>query len=144
MKNIVSIKKISFLLIMIFLLLFVNEAYSQIRYTETDTVDGVVVMHRWRRSNLFDKESRTMLNLRLVNTNEYHVNVELAVGFYKSGIIVYESEDMEKCFNPGQGKRGGLAGFRFQSEDLTREEIESEKFDWDFTLFEVEKIDDCP
>ncbi len=122
----------------------VTSASAQIRYTETDTIDGIKVMYRWQRSNIFKKESRTILNLRLTNTNDHPVNVELSVGFYKSGILVYQSEEHKKCFKPGQSKRGGPAGLRFQSEDLTLEDIESEKFDWSFAKFEVEEVDECP
>ncbi len=139
----ISIKSLSLTIIML-LISFCLPADAQIRYSETDTIDGITIMYRWQRSNIFKQDSRTILNLRLINTNDHPVNISFAVGFYKSAILVHESEDINKCFAPGQSKRGGPAGLRFQSEEITIEDIESDIFDWGFTYFDVEKTDECP
>ncbi len=141
----IRVKLLPFIIMIMMIFISLNApADAQIRYSETDTIEGITIMYRWQRSNIFNKESRNILNLRLINTNDYPVNISFAVGFYKSAILVYESEDLSKCFKPGQSKRGGQAGLRFQSEKITLEDIESEIFDWDFTYFEVEKTDECP
>ena len=143
MKNLTSLKLL-FAVVVLFMLSFGTQAYAQIRYTETDTIDGVTVMHRWQRSHLFKRDSRTILNLRLINNNDYPVEIKLAVGFYQSGVIAYSSEEHAKCFEPGESKRGGKAGLRFKSEELTIEDIESDNFDWDFIRLDVKETDECP
>ena len=116
---------------------------AQISYTEKDTINGIFVEYRWQRSNIFISDSRTILNLRITNTNDYPVKTNFIVGFYLGRVIAYESKEMNICFEPEQRKRGGPAGLRFKYDDITREEIESDRFDWEFKRFEVEKIDQC-
>lgn len=123
---------------------FAYTANAQLRYTEKETIDGITIMYRWQRSNIFKRDSRTILNLRLINNNEYPVEITLEVGFYDSGVLVYRSEEHEKCFNPGERKRGGKAGLRFKSEEITIEDIESKEFAWDFIKFEVKETEECP
>lgn len=123
---------------------FTFPADAQRRYTEKETISDVTIEYRWQRSNIFKRDSRTILNLRLENNNDYPVKITLEVGFYDSALLVHRSEDIEKCLNPGQRKRGGRAGLRFKSGDITIEDIESDDFIWDFVKFEVEQTDECP
>ncbi len=133
-----------FILLTILLISLGTTSDAQIRYTEFETKEGVKIEYRWQRSNIFKSETRTILNLRIENTNDYPVNIEFVVGFYESGKLEYKSEDMEKCFDAGERKRGGLADLRFQYTKLTRNQIESEDFDWEFVYFRVEQTDECP
>ena len=143
MKKLISLN-LSLLIVFVFISSFGSQAKAQKRYTETDTINGITIMHKWQRSHIFKKDSRTILNLRLTNNNDYPVEITLKVGFYKTGVLVYTSEEHIKCFNPGQSKRGGRANLRFQSDELTIEDIESDNFDWGFVKFKVKQTELCP
>jgi len=143
MFNKICITKISLLICIVLLIVCSNNSNAQIRYSELDTIDNVVVSYRWQRSNIFDKESRTILNLRLENNNEYPANITFQVGFYVSSRLKHGSEEIEKCLTAGETKRGGSANLRFQYEKFTREDIESDEFDWEFLIFDVKEVERC-
>ena len=138
------LKNFVFIILTTVLISLTTTSDAQIRYTDFETIEDVKIEYRWQRSNIFKSETRTILNLRIENTNDYPVNIEFVVGFYESGKLEYKSEDMEKCFEAGERKRGGLADLRFQCTELTRNAIESEDFDWEFIHFNVEQTDECP
>lgn len=132
------------LLLLVTVLLFsAIAANAQRGYTEFETEDNIKTMYRWQRSTFFKKDSDAVLNLRVTNENETAVNMTFIVGFYDGGLLVYQSEENQLCFKPGQSRRGGLAGLRFTLEDLKLEDTEEESFSWDFVTFDVEEVESC-
>ena len=118
-------------------------ANAQRGYTEFETEDNMKTMYRWQRASFFKKDSDAVLNLRITNENETAVNLSFIVGFYDEGLLVYQSEENQLCFKPGQSRRGGLAGLRFTLEDFKTEDLENEGFAWDFVMFDVEEVESC-
>lgn len=118
-------------------------ANAQRGYTEFETEDNMKTMYRWQRATFFKKDSDAVLNLRVTNENETAVKMSFIVGFYDGGLLVYQSEENQLCFKPGQSRRGGLAGLRFTLEDLKLEDTEKEEFSWDFVTFDVEEVESC-
>lgn len=119
-------------------------AQAQRGYTEFENEEEIQVMYRWQRSCFLRKNSDAVLNLRLTNPHDSAVNVTFVVGFYNEGLLFYQSDPNTLCLKPGQTRRGGVAGLRFTLEDLKLEDVEDEKFSWDFATFETETIEECP
>jgi len=129
--------------VLLTLLLAFPSAQAQRSYNEFSTQDSVHVQYKWQRSNILVRDSDAVLALRVTNQDEHAVKWTFSVGFYEKGVLVFESEKNELCLRAGQSRRGGLAGLRFTREDMSLDDVEKETFAWDFTTFEVERVESC-
>ena len=127
----------------IMLMSFPFDANAQLRFSEHGEEHGLKIEQRWRRSKLFQKDSDAMLVLKITNTNDYAVNINIAVGFYNDGILTFISEEQNVCFETGQTKKGGPANLRFVAEEITLADTKAEGFSWDFAKIEVAKVEGC-
>ncbi len=127
-------------------LMFMAGSFSSMAqrgYTDFKTEDGVKVMYSWQKVSPLKKDSDVSLNLRVTNENEYPVNWSFTVTFYNDKMAFQESELTEVCLKPGQSLRGGLAGLRFTSDGLKMEVVNSDYFEWDIEIFDVEQVEAC-
>jgi hypothetical protein len=133
----------NYLLFMGFLFAGVFSGYSQRGYTEFKTQDGIKVMYRWQRLNPLQKDSDAVLNLRVTNLTESHVEWTHSVIFYNDKLPIYESEPAVLCLKPGQSARGGFADLRFTVEGMKLDVVNTDLFDWEFFDFEVKPVESC-
>jgi hypothetical protein len=127
----------------VMLMLISSSAVAQRGYTEFKTEEGVAVMYRWQRAQFFNRDSDAVLNLRVTNENEYPVNWTYSVIFYHDKMAMHESADTTLCIQPGQSKRGAFAGLRYTVDGLKLSDVESDIFEWEFSVFDVEEVEDC-
>ncbi|MFN3556705.1 MAG: hypothetical protein ACK4VN_12135 [Bacteroidales bacterium] len=118
-------------------------SFAQRGFTEFVTEDHIKVMYRWQRASAVQADSDAVLGLRVTNTHTVPVKWSYSVGFYDGGVLVYQSETFELCLNPGQSRRGSLAGLRFSVEGLTLADTQKESFSWDFGVFDVDEVESC-
>ena len=118
-------------------------AEAQSGFTEFDNEENLRVMYRWQRASMLNPDSDAVLSLRVTNNNETPVKWTYGVGFYRDGLLVYQSEIYELCLLKGQSRRGGLAGLRFSVDGIKLDDVEQENFDWDFIEFDVEEVESC-
>jgi hypothetical protein len=120
-----------------------DSAHAQARFIEYDNEENLLIQYRWSRSSPFNKESDAVLNLRVVNYNDTHIKWNYSIGLYNQGVKFFESEISELCLNPGESRRGSLAGLRFSAEGITMEDVEDPGFAWEFVVFDVQKVGKC-
>ncbi len=114
-----------------------------VKYEEHATLDELRIDYRWQRERLLVRNSHAVLNLQLTNLSDAHLEVHFLVAFYQDGKIVFESDKNTLCFRPGQRLRGGRAGLRFMADDVFREDVEKEGFDWDILISEINEVSSC-
>ncbi len=121
-----------------------NVAQAQIvKYEEHETLDELRIDYRWQRERFFVRNSNAVLNLQLTNLSESHLKVHFVIAYYRDDKIVFESEEYVKCFRPGQRLRGGRAGLRFVADDILREDVDKDRFDWDILISEINEVESC-
>lgn len=129
----------------VFIIIMLNSfnVSAQRGYTEFMEEEGIQVMYKWQRSVFYKKDSDAVLNLRISNQKETHALVNFSVGFYKDGMLLYESDENQLCLKPGQTRRGGLADLRFSVEGMKKEDAKDDSYSWEFTTFDVAETDEC-
>jgi hypothetical protein len=127
----------------VMLMISSQQLFAQRGYTEFDNEENLRIMYRWQRTSPFDKNSDAVLNIRVTNNNEFTVNWTYSIGFYRHGVLVFESEPGTLCLKPGQSRRGALAGLRFTAEGIKMEDVEDDKFSWEFGIFDVDQVENC-
>lgn len=135
-------KKVFLILLSIIIFSFIgNKAFAQFGYKNVhDTIDGVAISYKWSHSKCLNKSSPLQLRLKIKNTNDYDVKINFELAYLLDHIVKFKSGEQETVIKSGRARSGKLNGFYFQTDKLSNEEIESEKFEWDFLKFEVNKI----
>ena len=116
---------------------------AQVEYQEHETVDNVLVEYRWQRESFFGRDPGAVLNLKLTNLSDAHLEVRFTAGFYRDGRLFMESSEQLHCLKPWESRRGGRGDLRFTAPDVFMSTLEEESFDWDLPLFRVEVVEDC-
>ena len=130
-------------MMLVFLLAGMEATQAQRGFTEYDNEENLLIMYRWQRAMPFNRDSDAALGLRVTNNNESIVNWSYSVGFYRDELLIYESEVYDLCLQPGQSRRGGIAGLRFSVEGLKMEDVEDPAFTWGLVVFDVDEVESC-
>jgi hypothetical protein len=131
------------LAITIFFFISSQFSYAQ-RFQDFDKIEGVQIQFRWERSNIFEAHPNAALLLRITNTTDQILEIEMDVSFYRDMQLMFQSKENIICLKPGQTRRGGPAGLRFMAEGISLDMVREEWFSWDISAFKVRVVEQCP
>lgn len=114
-----------------------------VQYHDYDTIDNVRIEYRWQRASFFQRNPPALLNLKLTNLSDAHVEIRFAAGFYRDEQLFFESSEQLYCLEPWESIRGGRASLRFEADGVHMDTTEEDWFSWDMPFIEVRVVDSC-
>ncbi|HNY44036.1 MAG: hypothetical protein ACOX0V_10785 [Bacteroidales bacterium] len=132
------------LILTIFGILISYCSYSQFNYKDTlETKDGIEISYKIVNAKCNDKNSPAQIHLRLKNTNDYPTNIKFEIEYSTGFTQRYKSELIETCIPPKSTKAGRASGLVFELKTNDVDIFKNEDSEWEFTIFEVEKVENC-
>lgn len=121
-----------------------STVFAQFGYKhKLEPVNGVEISYKIVHAKHFDKESPAQLRIKLKNTNSYDVSIKLSIEYSTDFTKKYSSGGVETCIAAGSSKAGTISGLAFELNTNDIKIFDSENAEWEFSLFNVEQIDDC-
>jgi len=132
-----------YVLLFLFLTFFANLQAQKGYKNEYKTQDGVTVLYKLSHEKFFDKSSPLHLRLKIINNNDYPVEVSFSV-FMEIGITdIKKSELVVICLAPGKSAMGKLHGLHFDTEVNDIKLFENNEIEWYIEPLTITKTELC-
>lgn len=130
----------SFTLIIGFIFHFHSKAQHPLKAFANE--DGVKIEYQWK-SIKKNKNKVLELCFEVTNTNDYPVELLFNFNITRNKEEKSKSGDIKKCLKPKKMIRGRKKGLNFMIEDITAEDVNSDKFELLLGELEVKKVTKC-
>ncbi len=131
-------------LCIVFLLFISIQSKSQILADSSLLVkDKIELTYKWKKPCLLSKNKSYKLLTQIKNMNDYDLRFAFQIAFYKSGIIVSESDTIVNCIDAQQKIKGRKYALVFDTHDINYEDIKNEIIVVEFIPVEILKMRSC-
>lgn len=128
----------------VFLLFMALQSKSQILADSSLLAkDKIELTYKWKKPCLLSKNKTYRLQAQIKNMNDYDLRFAFQIAFYKSGIIVSESDTIVNCLSAGQKIKGRKYALVFDTKDINYEDIRNEAVVVEFIPVEILKMRSC-
>jgi hypothetical protein len=124
-------------------ILFSSNLFAQKDYQVLASIEGVEVSNKWKHSKVCKKDSPLMLFLKLKNTNDYPVNINVTVDYFWQGIRAASSEPINLCIKSNRSSKGRIKKLTFDRSRFSDADILSAEFTLDISSVKIIQVNHC-
>lgn len=108
-----------------FILIFIGfQSQSQILADSNLLVkERIEITYKWKNPCFLNPKSPVKLKAKIKNLNDYDLKFTFKLAFYKSGILIQESDTISKCLRANKSINGRKQGLVFDSNGVSTEEV---------------------
>ncbi|MCB0762447.1 MAG: hypothetical protein KDC12_13050 [Flavobacteriales bacterium] len=132
----------SFIATVSLILLIASTGLAQKKFERISSQEGLEAYAKWGTAKV-DGQKKSVILLKLINTNDSAIVYSLDVEFFFQGKRVEAFEQESACIDGGKTHQGKLNGLYFYSETLSSEQITSDDFEYVITVTPQGKEGKC-
>ncbi|MBI5219931.1 MAG: hypothetical protein HY958_13475 [Bacteroidia bacterium] len=117
-------------------------AQKKADFKDLSTTEGVKLSYKWA-PNKKSKTPALELWLKLENTNNYCTDVTLNFALFLDHKQKSKSDEIKKCIKPHKKIKGKKKGMSYLIEEVTMDDVNSNKLEIQITEMEVQKVAKC-